>query len=280
MSVTATLDHFQAVSEFWHYRDTCGETAGLVLEHCKDGVALDGPDVDAVRNDMAAKGYGVQGGTTMSQLVDYFRQHRGLDIEESNHYGDTWDNIHQTLLDHAGRDGILLQVNLASRLTGNEPGVRSHYVAIGAIHPTLGYLVANGDDVMALNSHGGHGKVIPCRWMDKNVILTAQPRAVALVHGLPHTLGVAPLELPAAHINADGLIQEDGGADGTQEQTPVEATSEAPSDAGDTQAGPVYFDTDNIAAFRNELQALLQQAQATVDAVTKALASLPETGAA
>jgi hypothetical protein len=108
---------------------------------------------------MASKGFPVAGGVTMGELVAEGIHWRGVNIEYTNPYGSSWDQIHQTLLDHAGRDGILLEVELAYALTGNEPGVHRHYVAIGAIHPTLGYLVANGDDVRALNSAGGHGHI-------------------------------------------------------------------------------------------------------------------------
>jgi hypothetical protein len=188
MSVTAYLNKFQALSEFWHHTDTCGETAFLVLQHLVDGIPLSGPSVDGVRADMAAHHYGVNGGTDMASLVAYFRDIRKLDAVYANRYGDSLDNIHKTLLEHAGRDGIVLQVNRAYNLTGNERGVNSHFVAIGGIHPTQGYLVANGDDVRATNAYGGHGKIIPCRWMSWATIASAEPVAVALVMNIPHTV--------------------------------------------------------------------------------------------
>ena len=243
MTVTASLTNFEAVSEFWHYTDTCGETAGLVLEHCKDGVALNGPDVDAVRQDMAAQGYKVAGGLTMSEIVDYFSKHRGLNIQYVNQYGASWDQIHQTLLAHAGRDGIVLEVELAYALTGNEPGVHRHFIAIGGIHPTLGYLVANGDDVRALNAAGGHGKIIPCRWMDKGVIQAARPSACAVVYGLPHTFG-ANIALPQAHINAAGLV-EDGPSPAAPAapETPAAESIPAPESTPTGDAVAAYLAT-------------------------------------
>lgn len=247
MSVASIIDRFEAVSEFWHHKDTCGQTAGLVLEHCKDGIPLNGDDVDAVRADMAAHGYGVQGGTTMSELVSYFREHRGLDITEMCPYGSSWETIHQALLDHAGRDGVILEVNAAYDLTDNEAGVHSHYVAIGGIDPVKGYLVANGDDVDALASHDGHGKVIPTRWMGKGVIESAQPRAVAIVRGLAHSIEGGTVTTPAPE----------------PQPVPVPVPSR-------------YFDQANINAFRDELRAALQSANAYVAVLTKALQSLPE----
>jgi hypothetical protein len=188
MSVEAYLNKFQALSEFWHHTDTCGETAFAVLEHLIDGIPLSGPTVDGIRADMAAHKYGVVDGTKMSTLVNYFRDIRKLSVLYANTYGDSPDNIHKTLLGHAGRNGVVLQVNKAYNLTGNEPGVQSHYVAIGGIHPTQGYLVANGDDVRATNAYSGHGKIIPCRWMSWATVASAEPVAVALVLNIPHTV--------------------------------------------------------------------------------------------
>jgi hypothetical protein len=228
--VTATLDGFTAVSEFWGHRDTCGEAAMLCLEHCKDGLALNGPDVDEIRADMIAKGYDANHGTLMSDLVDYFRTHRGLDVEYVNGYGSTWDGgIHQACLDHAGRDGVILEVELASKLTGNEGRVRRHYIAIGGIHPKLGYLVANGDDVMATNAHHGHGKVIPCRWMSKSVLASAKPSACAIVRGLSWHPQATPahLVLPQAQL-VDGWI-----VDSLDEQIPDLEISDGEPEAQD-----------------------------------------------
>lgn len=203
MSVTAQLVGFEACSEFSapeFHNDTCGECAFLVLEHVKDGASLTGDAVSQVRDQMQAQGLPVAGGTTMGELVSFFSQHRGLDVVYTNGYGSSWDAIHQTLLDHAGRDGCVIEVEHADNLTGNERRVNRHYVAIGGIHPTLGYLVANGDDVNALAQHGGHGHIIPTRWMDKSVIAAAQPSACAIVRGLPSqdSISAAALEAPQA----------------------------------------------------------------------------------
>jgi hypothetical protein len=181
MAVAAVLPGFQALSEFWSFSDTCGETAFLVTEHALYGQpALSGPEVDAFRADMARHGFKVEGGTTMSDLVAYCQTVRGRTVVLANVYGSSADAIHQTLLAHAGRDGVVLQIAQAYKLPGNEPGVQSHFVAIGGIDPVKGYLVANGDDVLALNVNGGHGKVIPCRWMTWDEIVAAAPVAVAV----------------------------------------------------------------------------------------------------
>lgn len=221
MSITASLDNFEAASEFGDYpngtfdtdtRVACGQRACSVLQHVKNpALALDSAEIIGLVNDMRAKGYPVAGGTTPGELAAYFSKFGSLDIRYEAPYGTPWDGphgIHQLLLDHAGREGIVLEVEQAFNLTGNEPGVYRHYIAIGAIHPTLGYLVANGDDVLALAGHGGHGKVIPCRWMDKNVLAAARPSAALVVYGLPHNLSVpaSALARPTAHLDAAGFI--------------------------------------------------------------------------
>lgn len=192
MGITASLDNFEAASEFWGgLTVTCGQRAFSTLQHVLNpSIMLDGPEIVGLYQDMRAKGYNVTGGTTMAQLCSYFSRYQGLPIIYSNGYGSSWDAIHRSLLDHAGRDGVVIEVELAYNLTGNEPGVHRHFVSIGAIHPTLGYLVANGDDMLALNAAGGHGKVIPCRWMDRNVIASAVPSACAIVTGLPHSMSL------------------------------------------------------------------------------------------
>lgn len=185
MAVAATLPNFQALSEFWAgLSDTCGETACLVTQHALYGApALTGDEIVKFRSDMAAHGYPVQGGTTMGNLVAYCQKVRGLAVTYANTWANTAANrdaIHQTLLDHAGRDGIVLQVAAAHSLPGNEPGVNSHFIAVGGVDPVKGYLVANGDDVNALASANGHGKIIPCRWMTWAQLVAAQPVASAV----------------------------------------------------------------------------------------------------
>lgn len=288
MSVTAQLTGFEACSEFSSpefHNDTCGECAFLVLEHVRDGTSETGDAVSAVRDAMQAAGLRVAGGTTMGELVDFFATHRGLSVEYTNGYGSSWDAIHATLLNHAGRDGCVIEVELAYNLTGNEPGVHRHYVAIGGIHPTRGYLVANGDDVMALAAHGGHGHIIPCRWMDKNVIASARPSACAIVTGLPHSmsLSAAALAAPQARINEAGMIEdatgaateagdeEPAGASGSQEQAPSEVTPAAPS-----PLLPRYFDSDNLVTFRQQITQMQQALAQCVTCLGGMLGSLPE----
>jgi hypothetical protein len=247
MGITAELDNFIGASEFADtpsglINDTCGERAFTVFQHCKRGTVLSGDEIAMVRDDMRAKGYRVEGGTVMSDLCAYFGRANAsggqLEIVYANAYGSSWDEIHQTLLDHAGRDGVVLEVELAYNLTGNEPKVKRHYVAVGAIHPVKGYLIANGDDIMALRSAPapyGHGRVIPTRWMDKTVLAAARPSAAAVVRGLSYVEDLsagALAAITALRINKRGLIvdadPEAGG--GTQ---PDEPPDEPPSDAGE-----------------------------------------------
>src|SRR5690348_7263471 len=120
--IAAMLDNFQALSEFWSYNTDCGQCACMVTEHALYGTpALSGPNLDAWCRDMAAHGYGPAGqAETMSALVDYCGKVRKLAVQYTNPYGSSADSIHQTLLAHAGRDGIVLQVAAAHNLTGNE----------------------------------------------------------------------------------------------------------------------------------------------------------------
>jgi hypothetical protein len=257
-AVTAELDNFVAASEFStpHFKnDTCGEDAFRLIQHAKSGADVTGDTMYNLRNDMAAHGFAVQGGTVMTDLVKYFSQVQGLDVELVNGYGtgaQEWPAIHATLLAHAGRDGVVIEVEHASNLTNNEGGVNRHYVAIGGIHPVKGYLVGNGDDRNALAAAGGHGKIIPAVWMDHNVIAAAQPSACAVIHGLSYTTDLsagaiaAPqvASLPAARI-VDGSISPldttPATSDPEQPSDPGElgtTTDQAPSDPASEAAGP------------------------------------------
>lgn len=314
MSVTAQLTNFEATSDFSvpeFYPDDCGETAFSVLEHVRDGMALTGDAIAKVRDQMAALGLPVKGGTTMGELVDFFSQHRGLAVEYTNGYGSSWDAIHQTLLAHAGRDGVVLEVELAYKLVDNEPGVYRHFVAVGGIHPTRGYLIANGDTLDSLASHGGHGKIVPCYWMDKNQLAAARPSACAIVTGLPHTetLSAAVAEAPQARIVEGSIVH-----DNTQEHVAQSATTrEQPSDpegasegqGGASGAGEAANDprqtqppaavpqpvsapaatlgatlgAEDVANIRGQLQAMQATLTQHQDALSRILVSLPTGGA-
>jgi hypothetical protein len=194
------LPDFKGLSEFWGFHDACGPDALLMNLHCLSGYRLDGPAVDALRQDMLRRGLFAPGGTTMRKIAQEARD-LGYRVDDSlagwslSHV----DAIHEALKQHAGcvdgdgaMHGVVLQVNAAHNLIGNEPSVMSHFVAVGGMDASAGYLIGNGDDVNALNSHNGHGKIIPCRWMGWDVLASAQPTALLVVFGkdsamLPYT---------------------------------------------------------------------------------------------
>lgn len=195
------LTNFQAISEFWGFRDTCGPDAELVCRHSLSGDVLSGPAVDAIRADMVSHGLFAPGGCTMDQLWRENIIHSIATLYPQEwHYGADPETLHHALDQYAGltdADGreyaFIFQVDDAGVLPWSEGGVRSHFVAIGGCDPSLGYLVANGDDVMALNINHGHGKLIPTRWMTWAQLLAAAPRALLALVGqgrppMPYTI--------------------------------------------------------------------------------------------
>lgn len=199
--VTAELDNFEAASEFGNFPDgqfdaatavACGQRACSLFQHVKYGTVLDSAEIIAVVEDMKAKGFDVTHGTTIHQLQAYFSRPDAvggqLDIVIGNDYGSTWDEIHATLLAHAGRDGVVVEVSRASLLPDNEQGVFNHYVGEGAIDPVKGYLTGNGDCLEALAGNGGHGKIVPAQWVDAPEMARAVPIATLIIRNLPHTV--------------------------------------------------------------------------------------------
>lgn len=57
---------------------------------------------------------------------------------------------------------VILFIGKASELADNEAGVSGHFVTLGGIDSTLGYLTANGDTLAGLKS--GVGALIPTEW--------------------------------------------------------------------------------------------------------------------
>lgn len=77
------------------------------------------------------------------------------------------------------KNPIIVQVVNAQALPHAEQGVRSHFVTIGGIDSRLGYLVANGDTVDAIQHAAG--AIVPTYWATWQTLVNAQIRgAIAL----------------------------------------------------------------------------------------------------
>lgn len=210
-SVHVTLDNFQALSEFWNDTDgdpdthaTCGPDAWLMTIHALRGEPLNQDELDQIRDEMRARNWFGVGGCNIEELKAY-TQLKGYAVAAFIPWGAGQQAaIHQALKDNCvAKNGVILQLDAAHDLTGNEPGVNSHFIAIGGIDSQAGYLVGNGDDVNALAVNNGHGKIIPTRWMTWDTLLAAQPVALLAIKGndpnMPYT------------TNADGTLQYNAG---------------------------------------------------------------------
>lgn len=188
-TVHVTLDNFQALSEFWDdptdpdTRDACGPDAYLMNVHALFGVTLNQQELEHTRDEMRALGL-FGSGCTIENLAAYVA-HEGYTVSHKIPYGQGQaDAIHQALKDYCvQKHGVILQVAAAYNLPGSQPGVNSHFVAIGGIDSVAGYLMGNGDDVNALAAAGGHGKIIPTRWVSWGNLLAAQPVAFLSIQG-------------------------------------------------------------------------------------------------
>lgn len=208
VNVHRELANFQAISEFPDrpgnglpaIRDACWIAAWMPVAHSYNAAnPLTPQELVRLRADMTSNGDWTPGGIPMELGERYTRavlKRQTIWPQDWHYHGDgsKAEVIHQALKVHAGTNGCVLQFEHAYKLPYNEPGVNRHFVGVGGIDSKAGYLIANGDDVNALASHDGHGKVIPTRWYGWNQLLAAVPTALlVIVHPDPAQIVGVPL---------------------------------------------------------------------------------------
>lgn len=206
VNVHRELAGFQAIAEFPDtasnglpaIRDACWIAAWMPIAHSYNAAnPLTAQELVRLRADMTSHGDWTPGGIPMSMGERYLRvelkAHTIFEPDWSYHGdGSKAEVIHQALKVHAGINGAILQLEHAYNLPGNEGGVNRHFVGIGGLDSMAGYLVANGDDVRALNANKGHATTYAPRWYGWNQLLAAVPTALlVIVHPDPAvTVGV------------------------------------------------------------------------------------------
>lgn len=181
-TVDITVSGFQAITEFAGANDDCGPCAEEVCLACVQKRDPSTGHMNEIRaRDIPRGWFTPHNGNT---LHDVF-----LDATEIEHVAVTetplWsqaevirENLKAALL--RGNPCVLNLAN-ASALHGNEQGVKYHFVAVGGINSTQGYLIANGDAI----------PFGPATWHTWGEILGAQPIGLLEFH-MPESPPPAP----------------------------------------------------------------------------------------
>jgi|GEM_PF-5871194 len=137
-----------ALLEFQGYTGDCGETAELVFLHIFKSVPLDKDHLNAlVREEIAAHNAGPSGSETLAAIGRNLKN-QGLAFEQYGYQEPFNTNWRAMLRDHAGYNGIILQIARGGNLPGDEPGVHYHFIAVVG-QKAGSYIVADGDSVAA-----------------------------------------------------------------------------------------------------------------------------------
>lgn len=184
------LPNHAALTEFGRYNGDCMWDALLACLHCVDGI--DAPlTIDALNTltarAIADKLAGERGQASLGQVETacsrYYKLEPiyklgyqvGLPVRDSDRYPQVkgWLTALQA---HGGINPIVLMIENAQALPGNEPGVKRHGIAILGCHvENAAYQVANGD-----SANGRKGQLDYYRFED---ILAAQPSGLLVYPG-------------------------------------------------------------------------------------------------
>ena len=109
--------------------------------------------------------------------------------------------LHTFLKSHClAQNPIIIEVGNAAALPHAEQGVQYHFVTLGGIDSTLGYLVANGDTLDALA--GKAGAIVPTYWATWQTLINAK---VCGAIALQRTVAVPPPPAPNPTPDMDTL---------------------------------------------------------------------------
>lgn len=193
-TTTATNVHieipgFAAVSERGHW-DACGPIAELDALHVcpwtRQGVVLNETAIASTRWQYVEANHWRGHGCYLSD-IHWHLQHIGAHIAGYVPFSDTPDlaTLHTFVKQQlVAQNPVIIEVSRAYNLPKNEAGVDYHFVALGGIDSTQGYLVANGDTVDAF-SHPA-GATLPLNWATWQQLVNAGIcGAIALQRILP-----------------------------------------------------------------------------------------------
>jgi hypothetical protein len=144
----AILPNAGAISEFQGFTGGCGETAELVFLHIYKGVPLDAANLNALVREQIKQGEaGSKGEETLAAIARDLTE-KGLAYERYGYAEPFNYDWRKTLQEHAGSNGIILQLARAGNLPGDEKGVKYHFIAIVG-QKGGSYITADGDNVAA-----------------------------------------------------------------------------------------------------------------------------------
>jgi len=169
-AVHLEIPGFAALSEQGHW-DACAVVAEADALHvCGwNGVKLESNTIDAwrwqyvqQRNPIRwTQGAGTTLGNIMWHLAYMHADHIAGYIPYSGQ--PNMDQLHNFVKAQSLKQNpIIIEVSNAQALPHAEQGVHYHFVTLGGIDSTLGYLVANGDTLDALR--GPAGAIVPTYW--------------------------------------------------------------------------------------------------------------------
>src|SRR5690348_5270563 len=208
VSVHVEIPGFQALSEQGHW-DACAVVAEADALHvCPwNGVPLEENTINAWRYQYVRANRWTQGaGTTLGNIYWHLTQ---TPVRAHIVGYIPFSNLPNLTTLHAfvkrqclQQNPIIIQVSNASALPHAEQGVHYHFVALGGIDSTLGYLVANGDTTDALA--GKPGAIVPTYWATWDVLVKAGIcGAIALDRGyVPPTPTPTPPSVPSSDLHA------------------------------------------------------------------------------
>jgi len=175
-SIRRIIPGFAALSEQGHW-DACAIIAEMAAAHACPWAVRMWPDV-ALSNPAAvnakivnwrqmylsASRWTVGHGTTLGNIYWHLGElHAHLAGYIPTVNSPNLTALHDFVKRHTYHGNpVIIFISRAYNLTKNEAGVYGHFVTLGGIDSTLGYVTANGDTLDGLRSAAG--AIIPCQW--------------------------------------------------------------------------------------------------------------------
>lgn len=175
-NVHIEIPGFKALSEQAHW-DACGPIAEIDSLHVCPAFAvpLTEASIVAYRSQYVAAGHWRGNGCYLSDIHWHLTSVVKAPIAAYIAYSATPNltNLHALVKTHTYKQNpVIIQVLNAQALPHAEQGVKSHFVALGGLDSTLGYLVANGDTTDAIQ--GPPGAIVPCYWATWQTLVNAK----------------------------------------------------------------------------------------------------------
>lgn len=142
------IEDFEAIPEFSGFTDCCGpcveESCLAALQHRKPTAT----NMNAIRARDIQRGWFTPGrGNTVHDVWLDATEIAGVQVTETP-FGTDINTIHNNLHDAMLRGNpCVMQIQNATVLPGNEPGVHNHFIGVGGCDTLLGYKIANGDQI-------------------------------------------------------------------------------------------------------------------------------------